>query len=112
LPDQEVRRGAELAGSARAAQAQDRADQGATGETYTDETALMVILAEHSILQAASVAVRNALQVHGAMGMTWECDVHFYLKRAHFLCAIMNHRHTDADRLQQVWQLSADRMAI
>ena len=112
LPDQEVRRGAALAGSVRAAQAQDRADQGATSETYTDETALMVILAEHSILQAASAAVRNALQVHGAMGMTWECDVHFYLKRVHFLCAMMNHRHTEADRLQQVWQLSEGRMAI
>ncbi|MGH8813812.1 MAG: acyl-CoA dehydrogenase, partial [Advenella sp.] len=72
----------------------------------------MAILAEHTILRAAGAAVRNALQVHGAMGMTWECDVHFYLKRAHFLCAMMNHRHIEADRLQQVWQLSAGRMAI
>jgi alkylation response protein AidB-like acyl-CoA dehydrogenase len=86
--------------------------KGVAGAAYIAETALMVILAEHSILQAASVAVRNALQVHGAMGMTWECDVHFYLKRAHFLCAMMNHRHTEADRLQQVWQLSAGRMAM
>ncbi|MGO3124972.1 MAG: acyl-CoA dehydrogenase family protein [Advenella sp.] len=112
LPDQEVRRGAELAGPTLAAQAQDRADQGATGETYIEETTLMAILAEHTIQQAASTAVRNALQVHGALGMTWECDVHFYLKRVHFLCAMMNHRHTEADRLQQVWQLSAGRMAI
>lgn len=78
----------------------------------TAETTLLANLAEHTVRQAAGVAVRNALQVHGAMGMTWECDVHFYLKRAHFLCAMMNHRYTDADRLQQVWQLSADRMTI
>jgi len=83
-----------------------------TEPATTAETALMATLAELTVRQAAGAAVRNALQVHGAMGMTWECDVHFYLKRAHFLCAIMNHRHTDADRLQQVWQLSADRMAI
>jgi alkylation response protein AidB-like acyl-CoA dehydrogenase len=32
--------------------------------------------------QAADTAMRAALQVHGAMGYTWECDLHFYLKRA------------------------------
>jgi 16S rRNA (cytosine967-C5)-methyltransferase len=28
------------------------------------------------------VAARMAVQAHGAMGMTWEVDLHFYLKRA------------------------------
>jgi hypothetical protein len=32
--------------------------------------------------QAADAATRASLQVHGAMGYTWECDLHFYLKRA------------------------------
>jgi alkylation response protein AidB-like acyl-CoA dehydrogenase len=32
--------------------------------------------------QAAGTAMRASLQVHGAMGYTWECDLHFYLKRA------------------------------
>jgi alkylation response protein AidB-like acyl-CoA dehydrogenase len=31
---------------------------------------------------AADTAMRASLQVHGAMGYTWECDLHFYLKRA------------------------------
>lgn len=31
--------------------------------------------------QAADLAARTAVQVHGAMGMTWEVDVHFFLKR-------------------------------
>ena len=30
---------------------------------------------------AADLAARTAVQVHGAMGMTWEVDVHFFLKR-------------------------------
>jgi alkylation response protein AidB-like acyl-CoA dehydrogenase len=32
--------------------------------------------------EAADLAARSAVQVHGAMGMTWEVDVHFFLKRA------------------------------
>jgi alkylation response protein AidB-like acyl-CoA dehydrogenase len=35
--------------------------------------------------EAADLATRNAVQVHGAMGMTWEVDLHFFLKRAHAL---------------------------
>jgi alkylation response protein AidB-like acyl-CoA dehydrogenase len=32
--------------------------------------------------EAADLAARTAVQVHGAMGMTWEVDLHFFLKRA------------------------------
>jgi Acyl-CoA dehydrogenase, C-terminal domain/Acyl-CoA dehydrogenase, N-terminal domain len=31
---------------------------------------------------AAELACRTAIQVHGAMGYSWEVDVHFFLKRA------------------------------
>jgi alkylation response protein AidB-like acyl-CoA dehydrogenase len=31
---------------------------------------------------AADVASRMAVQAHGAMGMTWEVDLHIFLKRA------------------------------
>lgn len=31
--------------------------------------------------EAAQLAAQTAVQVHGAMGMTWEADVHFFLKR-------------------------------
>ena len=31
---------------------------------------------------AADVASRMSVQAHGAMGMTWEVDLHFFLKRA------------------------------
>jgi alkylation response protein AidB-like acyl-CoA dehydrogenase len=31
---------------------------------------------------AAELAARTAIQVHGAMGYSWEVDLHFYMKRA------------------------------
>lgn len=32
--------------------------------------------------EAADLACRTSIQVHGAMGYSWEVDVHFFLKRA------------------------------
>ena len=32
--------------------------------------------------RVATLAARQAIQVHGAMGYTWECDVHIFAKRA------------------------------
>jgi hypothetical protein len=36
---------------------------------------------------AAELAARVALQIHGAIGYTWECDLHFFMKRAWALMA-------------------------
>lgn len=37
--------------------------------------------------EAADLSARAALQVHGAIGYTWECDLHFFMKRAWALSA-------------------------
>jgi alkylation response protein AidB-like acyl-CoA dehydrogenase len=39
-------------------------------------------LAKAYASDAATEAARVALQVHGAIGYTWECDLHMFLKRA------------------------------
>lgn len=38
--------------------------------------------AKIAALEAADQATRAAVQVHGAMGYSWEVDVHYFLKRA------------------------------
>ena len=40
------------------------------------------LLAKAAASEAASEAARAAVQVHGAIAMTWEHDVHLYLRRA------------------------------
>lgn len=53
---------------------------------------------------AAELATRTAIQVHGAMGITWEVDLHFFLKRALALRSAWGtsavHRATVLDRMQ------------
>jgi hypothetical protein len=44
--------------------------------------ALHVSMAKLAACQAAGLAVRVALQVHGAIGYTWEQDLHIWMRRA------------------------------
>ena len=38
--------------------------------------------AKLSACEAANLAAKNCIQVHGAMGYTWEVDLHIYMKKA------------------------------
>lgn len=48
---------------------------------------------------AADFAARTALQVHGAMGYSWEVDLHFYMKRAWALAGAWGERGFHLRRL-------------
>ena len=39
-------------------------------------------MAKAKASEAATLAARSALQVHGAIGYTWEHDLHLWMKRA------------------------------
>ena len=50
---------------------------------------------------AADLAARTALQVHGAMGYSWEVDLHFYMKRAWALAGAWGARGFHLRRLSE-----------
>lgn len=56
-------------------------------------------------MDAARSITKYAVQVFGAMGVTWECDVHLYLKRAHYLCAILERGTSTETALERIWEL-------
>ncbi|MBS0366924.1 MAG: acyl-CoA/acyl-ACP dehydrogenase [Proteobacteria bacterium] len=49
---------------------------------------------------AADLAARTAIQVHGAMGYSWEVDLHFYMKRAWALAGSWGAHSFHARRIQ------------
>jgi alkylation response protein AidB-like acyl-CoA dehydrogenase len=51
---------------------------------------------------AAELAARTAIQVHGAMGYSWELDLHFYMKRAWALQGSWGDRNFHAQRVQSL----------
>ncbi|NLP64863.1 acyl-CoA dehydrogenase family protein [Paraburkholderia sacchari] len=51
--------------------------------------------------EAASLASRNGIQVHGAMGYTWELDLQMYMKRALALSASWGDRAFHKNRVAE-----------
>jgi alkylation response protein AidB-like acyl-CoA dehydrogenase len=66
-------------------------------------TSLHVSHAKLAAAEAAALAAKNSIQVHGAMGYTWEVDLHIYMKRAWALAAAFGdtgfHKQRVADAL-------------
>ncbi|WAI86027.1 MULTISPECIES: acyl-CoA dehydrogenase [Achromobacter] len=57
-------------------------------------------------------AAQNAIQVHGALGITWECDAHLYLKRVLRLAASLHAEASCTEWLERIWEgAGADRAA-
>jgi alkylation response protein AidB-like acyl-CoA dehydrogenase len=46
------------------------------------QRALHVSMAKLAAVEAAALGARNALQAHGAIGYTWEQDLHLWMRRA------------------------------
>ncbi|MFC6634330.1 acyl-CoA dehydrogenase family protein [Microbulbifer taiwanensis] len=51
--------------------------------------------------EAALLAAKNCIQAHGAMGYTWECNLHIFMKRAWALDKFWGHAGFHKNRLHQ-----------
>ena len=70
-----------------------------------DEEPRAAAAASHAKLaagDAAELAARTAIQVHGAMGYSWELDLHFHMKRAWALQGAWGDRSFHARRVQSL----------
>ncbi|MFR0692794.1 acyl-CoA dehydrogenase family protein [Enterobacterales bacterium AE_CKDN230030158-1A_HGKHYDSX7] len=65
------------------------------------QAALHVSQAALACSEAAQLAARHAIQVHGAMGYTWEVDLQLYMKRAWALDKVWGDRSLHKARLCQ-----------
>jgi alkylation response protein AidB-like acyl-CoA dehydrogenase len=67
----------------------------------TPESGRDVSMAKALVSDAALKAARSALQVHGAIGYTWECDLQLFMKKAWALApawgSAQHHRRRVAD---------------
>ncbi|UIP22858.1 acyl-CoA dehydrogenase family protein [Achromobacter deleyi] len=56
-------------------------------------------------------AAQNAIQTHGALGVTWECDAHLYLKRVLRLSASLEAEVSRPDLLERIWEEAGEGQA-
>ena len=63
--------------------------------------ALQVSHAKLACAEAATLAARNAIQVHGAMGYTWEVDLQLFMKRAWALDKVWGDRGLHKARVRR-----------
>src|SRR4051794_22073848 len=59
------------------------------GDTAADDRWRAAALAKAAASDAAVETARAGVQVHGALGMTWEHDMHLYLRRAWQLAPVL-----------------------
>lgn len=67
------------------------------------DTELAIAYAQILVVEAARSVTQYALQVFGALGITWECDAHLFLKRAQYFCAILEHDRPVEALLEEIW---------
>lgn len=65
-------------------------------------------MAELLVQEAAHDTVAQAIQTHGAMGITWECPVHFHFKRVKHLGACLRREADPSALLDRIWELAGE----
>lgn len=85
---------ARLAGWAAATALDDRAVSAATDCLFAPLLAV----------EASRRATQHSIQTHGALGVTWECNAHLFLKRVVRLSARLEAEVSGPDLLERIWE--------
>lgn len=76
-------------------------------DTRAESAARDCLFAPLLAVEASRRAAQYAIQVHGALGVTWECDAHLYLKRVLRLSASLEAEAPSPDLLERIWETAA-----
>lgn len=87
---------------AAAAMLADACSASALGAGLPPLTEARILQAKLAAADAADLAARTAIQVHGAIGYSWELDLQFYAKRAWALGALNGDRNQLQRRIQEL----------
>ncbi|MCD0505554.1 acyl-CoA dehydrogenase family protein, partial [Bordetella petrii] len=81
-------------------------------EGDADAAARACAVAELLALESAPRVAQNAIQVHGALGIAWECDMHLYLKRVRHIAAMLDGGRRREVLLERLWEAGGAGQAV
>jgi hypothetical protein len=68
--------------------------------------------AKYMTARAAELACKNSIQAHGAMGYTWEMDLHIYMRKAWSLMACWGNEDKQQDTIYKTLTSSKDELGV
>ena len=76
------------------------------------KSALHCSHAKYMSVRAAELACKNSIQAHGAMGYTWEMDIHIYMRKAWSLMACWGNEDKQQDTIYKTLTSSKDELGV
>ena len=76
------------------------------------KSALHCAHAKYMCSQAAELACKNSIQAHGAMGYTWEMDLHIYMRKAWSMMACWGNEDRQQDIIFKTLSSSTEELGV
>jgi alkylation response protein AidB-like acyl-CoA dehydrogenase len=76
------------------------------------KSALHCSHAKFMCAQASELACKNSIQAHGAMGYTWEMDLHIYMRKAWSMMACWGNEDNQQDFIYKTLSSSSEELGV
>jgi alkylation response protein AidB-like acyl-CoA dehydrogenase len=76
------------------------------------KSALHCAHAKFMCAQASELACKNSIQAHGAMGYTWEMDLHIYMRKAWSMMACWGNEDNQQDIIYKTLSSSSEELGV